>query len=122
MGARTRRRRLRDEKAPEEELAEALRSVVAGFALSLERPEQLLSQAIQRKRYGFSVDYWDTYPDKIMGASTEEVQRVARRYLAPETLQIVAVGDAAKIRPALQKFGAVEVYDTEGKRTASVGR
>ncbi len=29
--------------------------------------------------------------------------------------QIVAVGDAAKIREALAKYGTVETYDPEGK-------
>jgi len=45
----------------------------------------------------------------------DDVQRVARKYINPESIQIVAVGEAAKIKSVLEKFGPVEMYDTEGK-------
>ena len=111
-------RRIREEKVPEAELDDAKRSVVAGFALSLEQPTELLNYAITRKLYGFPADYWDTYPAKIMAVTAEEVQRVARTYISPENIQIVAVGDASKIKPVLEKYGPVEVFDTEGKLVA----
>jgi hypothetical protein len=40
---------------------------------------------------------------------------VAQKYWAPDKLQIVAVGDASKIEPALKKLGSVQAYDAEGK-------
>lgn len=107
--------RIRDEKVPAAELDDASRAVIAGFALSLEQPAQLLSLHITRKIYGFPEDYWDTYPAKIAAVTAEDVQRVARKYLNPETLQVVAVGDGSKIKMVLEKYGPVEVYDTEGK-------
>jgi len=45
-----------------------------------------------------------------------DIQRVARKYWAPERLQIVAVGDRAKVEPTLRKLGAVQVYDADGKQ------
>ena len=50
-----------------------------------------------------------------MTVSAEEVQAVAKKYLDASRLQIVAVGDA-KVGDVLRSLGAVEVYDTEGKR------
>lgn len=108
--------RIRDEKVPESELEECKRSLVASFALSLERPMQLLSYALTRKYYGLPPDYWDTYPSKLMAESADEVQRVARKYIDPASIQIVAVGEASKIKSVLEKFGPVDVYDTEGKK------
>ncbi len=90
-------------------------SLVANFALSLEQPTQLLSYEITRKLYGFPTDYWDTYAAKLMRITTKEVQRVARKYIDPASMQIVAVGDAGVIKAILEKYGPVEVYDTEGK-------
>jgi predicted Zn-dependent peptidase len=107
--------RIRDEKVGEAELEEQKRSIVAGFALSLESPTQLLSYEIQRKIYNLPADYWDTYPGKIMAVTADEVQRVARQYVNPKTQQVVVVGDAKRIKAMLDKFGSVEVYDTEGK-------
>ena len=109
--------RIRDEKVPESELEERKRAIVAGFALSLEDPSQLLDYAITQKIYGLPADYWDSYPAKIMNVTAEQVQRVARKYVLTDALQIVAVGDGAKIKPVLEKFGPVEMYDTNGKKT-----
>ena len=110
---------IRDKPVPEKELEETKRSIVAGFALTLERPSDLLDYAIALKVYNLPADYWDTYPAKIMGITAEQVQRVARRYIVPDDLQIVAVGDAAKLKPVLDKYGAVQVFDTNGQPKAN---
>ena len=107
--------RIRDEKVPMEELEEQKRSIVAGFALSLESPQQLLNYSITRKIYGLPDDYWETYPAKIMAVTADDVQRVARQYVNPQTQQIVVVGDAKKIKAILEKFGTVVVFDADGK-------
>jgi zinc protease len=112
--------RIRDKAVPESELEENKRSIVAGFALSLERPSELLDYAIALKVYGLPPDYWDNYPAKIMAITAEQVQRVARKYIVPDDLQIVAVGDAAKLKPVLDKYGTVQVFDTGGKPTGAV--
>jgi len=107
--------RIRDEKVGADELEEQKRSIVASFALSLESPAQLLNYAITRKIYNLPDDYWDTYPAKIMAVTADDVQRVARQYVNPQTQQVVVVGDAKKIKSVLEKFGHVEVYDADGK-------
>jgi predicted Zn-dependent peptidase len=112
-------RRIRDEKVSGRELEESKRSIVAGFALSLEQPTRVLNFALTRKLYGLPADYWDTYAAKIMAVRAEDVQRVARKYLNPETLQLVAVGDATKIKTVLEKYGAVEVYNSNGALVAA---
>ena len=112
-------RRIREEKVPEAELTEAKQAMVASFALSLEQPAQLLNYAITRKIYGFPEDYWDTYPARLTAVTVDDVQRVARKYVNLEALQVVAVGESSKIKAVLEKFGPVEVYDTEGKPGAA---
>jgi len=111
--------RIRDQAVPEKELEETKRSIVASFALTLERPDELLDYAIALKVYNLPADYWDTYPAKVMAITTEQVQRVARKYILPDDLQIVAVGDAAKLKPVLDKYGTVQVFDTNGQPKAN---
>ncbi len=106
--------RMRDEPVAEAELEEVKRSIVAGFALSLERPTSLLSYSTTREIYGFEPDYWETYPERVMAVTPETVQSMAEKYLDPETLQIVVVGDASEIREVIEQYGPVELYDTEG--------
>jgi zinc protease len=108
--------RIRDEKVPANELEEAKRAIVAGFALSLEKPTELLGYAIVRKIYGFPPDYWDTYPAQVMATTADDIQRVARKYINPENLQTVAVGDVTKIKSTMEKYGPVEVYDASGAK------
>jgi len=114
--------RIRDEKVPDEELDAARRSVVARFALSLESPGQLIGYAITRKAYKFPADYWDKYPAQIAAISADDVQRVARKYINPETMQVVAVGDAGKIKSILEKYGPVEIVDASGKNPAETSK
>lgn len=101
-------RRLRDEPVSSAELDDAKRAIVASFALSLEQPAQILGYATTRKLYGFPDDYWDTYPAKLNAVTAADIMRVAKKYIDLDTLQIVAVGDAAQIRPVLEKFGHIE--------------
>jgi zinc protease len=110
--------RIRDEKVPTTELEEAKRAIVAGFALSLESPQSIISYAITRKLFDFPDDYWDKYPAEVMAVTADDVQRVAKKYIDPNTMQVVAVGDASKIKPMLEKFGTVEMYATDGKPAA----
>jgi zinc protease len=107
-------RRIRDEPVPQAELDGGKRALAARFALSLEDPGQLLNYLAIQKIYGFSADYWDTYPAKIMEVSAQEVQRVAQRLINPDAVVIVAVGDRHRIEPMLAKFGPVAVFDTNG--------
>jgi zinc protease len=106
---------MRDKPVPEAELNDAKRAIVAGFALSLENPQQMLGYYVQNWLYGLPADYWDTYPAKINAVTAAQVQAAAAKYWNPARLQIVAVGDASKITETLKTKGTLEVFDTEGK-------
>jgi zinc protease len=114
--------RIRDDKVPGDELEAARRAVVARFALSLESPRQLIGYAILRKTYNFPADYWDKYPVQIAAITADDVQRVAKKYIDPSTMQVVAVGDAGKIKPVLEKYGPVEIVEDAGKSPAAAGK
>ncbi len=107
-------RNIRDRAVPAEELENAKRALVANFALSTESPAAALRNAVTIKEYGFPADYWDTYPEKIAAVTAGDVQRVAQKYIPVDNIQIVAVGDASKIRDVLAKFGPVEDWDADG--------
>lgn len=108
--------RIRDQKVPENELDEARHAIVASFALSLERPEQLLFRWLLVQYYGLPEDYWDRYPAEVAQVNPDAVRDAAKKYVDVDHLQIVCVGDAKQIKDVLKKFGPVEVYNTDGKR------
>ena len=109
--------KMRDQPVPAAELADAQRSMTASFALSLENPSEVLNLYVVRQMYGYPPDYWDRYSDRITAVTPAQVQAVAKKYLDPTKLQIVAVGDNSKIEAGLRKFGPVELYDDEGSRS-----
>jgi zinc protease len=113
-------KRIRDEKTPADEFDRAKRTIVGSFALQLESPQSLLANIVTQRIYNLPADYWDAYPQKIAAVTPEDVQRVARKYLDLNKLQIVAVGDAKRIADGLKKFGDVALYDTEGKPLQSL--
>jgi zinc protease len=100
-------REIRDVAVPKDELEGAKRTLIASFALGLENPSGVLSRWMQQREFGLPEDYWDSYPEKIAAITAEEVQRVAKKYVPYDNVQIIAVGDGAKIRDVLKKFGPV---------------
>jgi zinc protease len=110
---------LRDVTVSDEELADAKRSMIASFALSLESPAQLVTYTVTRWRYKLAADHWDTYAERVNAVTKDQIQAAARKYLAADRLQIVAVGDPTQVTDPLEKLGEVETYDTEGKRVGS---
>jgi zinc protease len=109
-------RQMRDLRVPSKEFADAKRSLVAAFALTLESPNALLQNAITRWRHGLAADYWDLYPERIMAITEADAQAMAKKYLDPSRLQIVAVGNEEAVARTLRKLGAVDVYDADGKK------
>jgi zinc protease len=108
-------RQARELPIPAKEFADAKRSMIAAFALTLESPQALLNNAITRYRFNLPADYWDKYPERINAISAADAQAMAKKYLDPSRLQIVAVGNAEGVGRALRKLGPVEVYDAEGR-------
>jgi predicted Zn-dependent peptidase len=108
--------RMREDLVPPLELEDAKRALVGSYATSLDQPAVLLSIAVSQSFYGLPADYWDTFPQRVARVTAEEVRRAAQKYLSASGLQIIAVGDAAKLRDALARFGAVEVIEADGRR------
>ena len=78
-----------------------------------------MQNIITQKLYNLPADYWDTYPQKVSAITAADVQKAAQKYVDMDHLHIVAVGDAAKAREVLSKYGKVELYDAEGKLVAA---
>jgi predicted Zn-dependent peptidase len=107
--------RLQEINVGRAELEATKRSVTARFALALEQPARLVGFALTRKLYSLPDNYWDNYPAMVAAVTADDVRRVARKYLNPQTMQVVAVGDGRKIKALLEKYGPLEVYDRNGQ-------
>jgi zinc protease len=66
--------------------------------------------------YNLARDYFSTLPERLNAVTSEDAEAVAKKYLHPDQLILVCVGDRAKIEPQLVKLdlGAVEFRDADG--------
>jgi len=101
--------RMRNEPVAETEMNAAKQGIVGAFARRLENPEALLAMALDVTRYGLPADYWDTYPARVQAVTADDIRRMARKYLAPERLGIIVVGEASTLRKDLEAVAPVTV-------------
>lgn len=113
-------RRIQNEPVSGEELAAAKRSIIGAWARTLESPESLLGRALELAEYGLPADYWDTYPAKIEAVTAADIERVAKKYLGENRIQLIAVGERKEIEADLREFGPMAIYDTSGSRQTPV--
>ena len=106
--------RMRDELIPQKDFDNARRSLIAQFALGLESPASVLGNYLTIYWYKLPADYWDKYPERINAVTQAQALAVAKKYLDPARLQVIAVGDP-KVADAFKAFGTVEMFDTNGK-------
>jgi zinc protease len=103
--------------------AEELKIAKDSFARSLPGLFETTGQAAatigQLFIYDLPLDYYRTLPSKIDAVTVADVRRVAGKYLLPDSMVIVAVGDRSKIEAELLKLnlGKVEARSSDGKAT-----
>jgi len=65
--------------------------------------------------YDLPLTYYSTLPGQISAVTANDVQSVAAKYLVPEKMVVVAVGDAAKIREPLEAdIAPAELRNADG--------
>ena len=66
--------------------------------------------------YDLGLDYYANYAEQVRAVTLPQTAAVAQRYIVPNRLVIVAVGDKSKIEPELKKLNLpIEYRDAEGK-------
>jgi predicted Zn-dependent peptidase len=96
-------------RVTEAELDGARRYVLGSMALSTATHAGLASTLSALLGAGLSSDWLAEHQRALAEVTVEQVQDVARRYLAPSVLTAVVVGDADVITEPLRALGPVEV-------------
>jgi len=109
--------RVRNELVAPTELSLAVEYLTGVFPIRFETTAAIADALAVRESFGLPANYYDTYRAKIADVSAADVLRVAQAHLQPERLQVVAVGDAAAIRPELEalKLGELAIFDAQGR-------
>ncbi|MDY0211506.1 MAG: pitrilysin family protein [Desulfuromonadaceae bacterium] len=77
----------------EAELVLAQQSQINSFVFHFENLHSLVTQAMEHDFFGYPADYLARYREHISAVTTEDVYRVANKYLDPQRQTIIVVGD-----------------------------
>lgn len=107
--------RIRDEKVDDTELADAKNFLTGVFPIRAETQEGLTNLIVNQHIYSLTADYLQTYRDNVNAVTVDDVQRVAIKYVRPDEMAIVIVGDAGEVLPQAKEYAeTVEIFDTNG--------
>jgi predicted Zn-dependent peptidase len=109
-------KRIIDEPVPEDELKMAKDYIVGSFPLQIETPAQVASRVMTIEIYGLPKDFYDRFREEVKKITAKDIQETARKYLHPDKLLIVVSGNSKQVKPVLEKFGPVVVYDADGNK------
>lgn len=84
--------RMGREPVTERELELARAYLIGSFPLRLDTSRKVADFLVAIEENGLGLDYGDRYRERIARVTAADVQRVAARYLAPDTLSRVIVG------------------------------
>jgi zinc protease len=94
-------------------------SIIRRFPAGFETNGQISGQLSNLLIYGLPDSYFNDYITKIDGVTLADVNRVAQKYLDPDHMAIVIVGDRSVIEPKLKAIptwgSTLRVLDTDGK-------
>jgi zinc protease len=84
-------------EVPDEELARAKNYLALGYPGDFQSVGQIAGQIEELVIYGLPDDTMNKYIGRVLAVTKEEVLRVARKYVVPDNLAIVIVGDRKEI-------------------------
>lgn len=91
-------RKIQTEPVSDQELAEARSFLTGSFPLRLDTNAKLANLLTTLQYFGLGLDYIDTYPDLINKVTTEDVLRVAQKYLDPDRFALVVAAKQAEAK------------------------
>ena len=97
----------------EEELQRAKDSILSSFLFQYDTKDKVLAEREKLEFYSYPADYLETYKSAIEKVTVADVTAAAKRYIHPEKLAVLVVGNESEIKPGLDdlKMGPVKPID-----------
>jgi zinc protease len=96
-----------------EELARAKDNILNSFLFRYDTREKVLAESVRLEFYGYPPDYLETYKAGLEKVTLADLDRVAKKYIAPAKLAVLVVGNGPQIKPPLDdlKLGPAQPID-----------
>lgn len=103
--------KIRKMPVDKDELAQAKETFMNQFVFRFTTSASIVGQKIDIEYEELPLNYLETYLDNVQAVTQEDVQRVARKYLHPDEIKVLVVGDKEKFDKPLDSFGKVNVIE-----------
>jgi predicted Zn-dependent peptidase len=95
------------------ELRQARESIINSFIFGFTRADSIVTQQARLEFFDYPRGYLENFRDNIAKVTAADILRVARKYLHPEAMTIMVVGDETKFDRPLSVFGEVREIKLE---------
>lgn len=97
----------------EEEVQRSKENILNSFLFRYDTRAKVLAEREKMEFYGYPADYLETYKAALEKVTVADVTAVAKKYIHPEKLAILVVGNGPKIQPGLEtlKLGPAQTVD-----------
>jgi zinc protease len=110
-------RKIDESPVSDEEMKLARELLVGALPARFQTTEQTVNALTDVVNYDLGLDFYSGYARKVTAVSKDQVEAMAKKYLIPEKVLVVAVGDKKKIEPGMSALGLgkIQLRDAEGK-------
>jgi zinc protease len=97
----------------EEELKRSQEDILNGFLFRYDTKEKVLAEQVRLEFYGYPADYLEKYEAAIPKVTAADLSAAAKKYVHPDKLAVLVVGNKQEIKPGLEelKLGTVHTLD-----------
>src|SRR6266852_5158125 len=108
------------EKHPptEIELKRAKDTILNSFIFQFDEKDKVLAEQMTYEVYGYPADFLERFPAGIKKVTSDDVDRVARKYVHQDQLKLLVVGNSKEFDRDLSTFGKVNKIDITIPETA----
>jgi len=110
-------RKIDESAVSDEEMKLARELLVGALPARFQTTEQTVNALTDVVNYDLGLDFYSNYARKVTAVNKDQVEAMAKKYLIPEKVLVVAVGDRKKIQPGMSALGLgkIQLRDAEGK-------
>jgi zinc protease len=88
-----------------DELQRAKSDIVNSFLFDYDTKDKILDESEKLEFYGYPADYLETYHTALEKVTLADLTAAAKKYIHPEKLAVLVVGNGPEIKPGLDALG-----------------
>jgi len=105
--------KVKQEGITQEELEQAKSSLLNSFIFEFTTPFQIVNKQVDIAFDNLPKDFLEIYRERITEVTLEDVNKVAKKYLHPDRMLLVVVGNSENFDGPLNQWGPVEEISLE---------